>query len=293
MTAETVEFTGKRKRNWAPYILLVPSLLFLIFFFATPMFIAFRLAFQDTSGAWSLESIQTMAGDPNFWPAISATMTLVIIVIPFQLALALAMALVINKRLKGTSLWLYVYALPLAISELAAGIVWVSIFTQKGWLNSILETLGIIDRGIIWQSAESYWTLIGIIVVAEMWRATSIMMIILVAGLQSIPDEYLEAAEVYGATLWQRVRRVILPMLRPSLQVALILRIILAIQIFATAVALAGTGLTVMSAETLSWANDIDNENVAAAWAGLMLLISIFATIGVLWLLPVKDEQQV
>ena len=293
MTAQTVEYTGKRKRNWAPYILLVPSLLFLLFFFATPMFNSFVLAFQTPDGVWSLESIQLMVNDVNFWPAISATLTLVIIVIPFQLALAMAMALVINKRLRGTSLWLYVYALPLAISELAAGIVWVSIFTQKGWLNSILETLGIIERGIIWQSAESYWTLIGIIVVAEMWRATSIMMIILVAGLQSIPDEYLEAAEVYGATLWQRVRRVIMPMLRPSLQVALILRIILAIQIFATAIALAGTGLTVMSQQTLEWANDIDNDNVAAAWAGLMLLMSIIATIGVLWLLPVKDEQQV
>ena len=293
MTAETVEYTGKRKRNWAPYILLVPSLLFLLLFFATPMAQSFVLAFQTPDGVWSLESIQTMVTDANFTRAITATLTLVIIVIPFQLALAMAMALVINKRLKGTSLWLYVYALPLAISELAAGIVWVSIFTQKGWLNSILETLGIVERGIIWQSAESYWTLIGIIVVAEMWRATSIMMIILVAGLQSIPDEYLEAAEVYGATLWQRVRRVMLPMLRPSLQVALILRIILAIQIFATAVALAGTGLTVMSQQTLEWANDIDNDNVAAAWAGLMLLMSIIATIGVLWLLPVKDEQQV
>ena len=293
MTASTVEYTGKRKRNWAPYILLVPSLLFLLLFFATPMFNSFVLAFQTPDGVWSLESIQTMVDDVSFWPAIKATLTLVIIVIPFQLALAMAMALVVNKRLKGTSLWLYIYVLPLAISELAAGIVWVSIFTQKGWLNSILETLGIIERGIIWQSAESYWTLIGIIVVAEMWRATSIMMIILVAGLQSIPDEYLEAAEVYGASLWQRVRRVILPMLRPSLQVALILRIILAIQIFATAVALAGTGLTVMSQQTLEWANDIDNDNVAAAWAALMLLMSIIATIGVLWLLPVKDEQQV
>jgi multiple sugar transport system permease protein len=293
MTVDTVEFTGKRKRNWAPYILLLPSLVFLLFFFATPMANSFVLALQTPDGAWSLESIQTMVTDANFWSAIRSTLLLVVIVIPFQLALALAMALVINKRLKGTSLWLYVYALPLAISELAAGIVWVSIFTQKGWLNSILETLGLIERGVIWQSAESYWTLIGIIVVAEMWRATSIMMIILVAGLQSIPDEYLEAAEVYGATLWQRVRRVILPMLRPSLQVALILRIILAIQIFATAVALAGTGLTVMSQQTLEWANDIDNDNVAAAWAGLMLIMSIVATIGVLWLLPVKDEQQV
>ncbi|MGD8487250.1 MAG: sugar ABC transporter permease, partial [Chloroflexota bacterium] len=268
-------------------------LLFLVFFFATPMASAFVLAFQTPDGAWSLESIQTLTGDVNFWPAITATLTLVIIVIPFQLALAMAMALVVNKRLKGTSLWLYIYVLPLAISELAAGIVWVSIFTQKGWLNSILETLGIVERGIIWQSAESYWTLIGIIVVAEMWRATSIMMIILVAGLQSIPDEYTEAAEVYGATLWQRVRRVIMPMLRPSLQVALILRIVLAIQVFATAIALAGTGLTVMSQQTIEWANDIDNDNVAAAWAGLMLLMSITATIGVLWMLPVRDEQQV
>lgn len=292
MTATTVEFTGKRKRNLAPYILLIPSLLFLLAFFATPMFSSFVLAFQTPDGAWSLDSIRLMVNDANFWSAIRSTLLLVLIVIPFQLALAMAMALVINKRLKGTSLWLYVYALPLAISELAAGIVWVSIFTQKGWLNSILETLGLVERGVIWQSAESYWTLIGIIVVAEMWRATSIMMIILVAGLQSIPDEYLEAAEIYGATLWQRVRRVILPMLRPSLQVALILRIILAIQIFATAVALAGTGLTVMSQQTLEWANDIDNDHVAAAWAGLMLLMSIVATIGVLWLLPVKDEQQ-
>lgn len=292
MTAETVEFTGKRRRNWAPYILLVPSLLFLLFFFATPMFSSFVLAFQTPDGQWSLESIRTMLDDPNFTRAVTATLTLVIIVIPVQLALAMAMALVVNNRLKGTSLWLYIYVLPLAISELAAGIVWVSIFTQKGWLNSILETLGIVERGIIWQSAESYWTLIGVIVVAEMWRATSIMMIILVAGLQSIPDEYVEAAEVYGATLWQRVRRVIMPMLRPSLQVALILRIILAIQVFATAIALAGTGVTVMSQQTLAWANDIDNDNVAAAWAGLMLLMSIFATVGVLWLLPVKDEQQ-
>ena len=293
MTAQTVEFTGKRKRNWAPYILLLPSLIFLLFFFATPMANSFVLALQTPDGVWSLESIETMVTDANFTRAITATLTLVIIVITFKLALAMAMALVVNKRLKGTSLWLYIYDIPLAISELAAGIVWVSIFTQKGWLNSVLETLGIVERGIIWQSAESYWTLIGIIVVAEMWRATSIMMIILVAGLQSIPDEYLEAAEVYGASLWQRVRRVIMPMLRPSLQVALILRIILAIQIFATAVALAGTGLTVMSQQTLEWANDIDNDNVAAAWAGLMLLMSIFATVGVLWLLPVKDEQQV
>ena len=282
-----------KRRNLAPYILLAPSILYLLFFFATPMAEAFALALQDQSGAWSLESVQTMVNDSNFRRAIESTLILLVLIIPIQLALAMAMALIVNKRLRGTSLWLYVYAVPLAISELAAGIVWVSIFTQRGWLNSILESLGILERGVIWMSAESYWTLIGIILVAEAWRATSIIMIILVAGLQSIPEEYLEAAEVYGATLWQRVRRVILPMLRPSLQVAVILRVILAIQVFATVVALAGTGLTVMSEQALDWANDIDNDNVAAAWAGLMLILSLVATVGILWLLPVREEQQV
>jgi multiple sugar transport system permease protein len=278
--------------GWAPYTLLLPSLAFLAFFFATPMAQSFALAFQDATGQWSTASIERMLGDPNFRRALQTTITLVLVVIPIQFAIALAMALIVNARLRGSGLWLYLYALPLGISELAAGIVWVSIFTQRGWLNSILETLGMTDRPIIWQSPETQWLLIAIVVVAEAWRATSIIMIILVAGLQSIPREYLEAAEVYGANAWQRVRRVTLPMLRPSLQVALILRTILAFQVFATVIALAGTGLTVLADQAYGWATEIDDDHVAAAYASLILLLSIVSTILFLWLLPVREEQQ-
>ena len=117
-------------------------------------------------------------------------------------------------------------------------------------------------------------------------------MIILVAGLQSIPREYLEAADVYGATTWQRIRRVVLPMLRPSLQVALILRTILAFQVFATVIALAGSGVKVLAGEAQRWATDIDNDHVAAAYAGLILILSIVSTILFLVLLPTREEQQ-
>jgi multiple sugar transport system permease protein len=279
--------------GWAPYALLLPSLAYLALFFIAPMIGAFGLAFQDQAGNWSLASIQRMFGDFNFMRALTTTLLLVILVLPVQLVLAMAMALVINARLKGSGLWLYIYVLPLGISELAAGIVWVSVFTQTGWLNSILQTIGIIDRPIIWQSAESQWLLITLVVVAEAWRATSIIMIILVAGLQSIPPEYLEAADVYGATTWQKVRRVILPMLRPSLQVALILRTILAFQVFATVVALAGTGTVVLAQEARRWAVVIDNDNVAAAYAGLILMLSIASTLVFLWLLPTREEERV
>jgi multiple sugar transport system permease protein len=276
----------------APYALLLPSLGFLVLFFATPMVQAFALALQDPAGNVSLASVQRMIGDANFRNAVLTTVALVILVLPVQFVLAMSMALVVNARLKGSGLWLYVFALPLGISELAAGIVWVSIFTQTGWLNSILEGIGIIDRPIIWQSSETAWLLIVTIVIAEAWRATSIIMIILVAGLQSIPPEYLEAAEVYGATTWQKVRRVVLPMLRPSLQVALILRAILAFQVFATVIALAGSGLKVLAGEAQRWATDIDNDHVAAAYAGLILILSIGSTLLFLWLLPTREEQQ-
>ena len=281
-----------RRLGWAPYALLLPSLAFLAVFFATPMVQAFALAFQDTAGSWSLDSVQRMLRDASFSGALFTTLALVILVIPLQFALAMSMALIINARLKGEGLWLYIYAIPLGISELAAGIVWVSIFTQTGWLNSILEGLGIIDSPITWQSSESPWLLITLVVIAEAWRATSIIMIILVAGLQSIPREFFEAADVYGASTWQKVRRVVLPMLRPSLQVALILRTILAFQVFATVIALAGTGLDVLADEAQRWATDIDNDHVAAAYAGLILLLSIVGTALFLIALPTREEHQ-
>ncbi|HUF07392.1 MAG TPA: sugar ABC transporter permease [Candidatus Binatia bacterium] len=278
--------------GWAPYALLLPSALFLALFFATPMVQAFTLAFQGTDGAFGLSSVERMLGDTSFRSALLTTVALVILVIPIQFALAMSMALVINAQLKGQGLWLYVYALPLGISELAAGIVWVSIFTQSGWLNTVLMGIGILERPITWQSAETPWLLIGIVVIAEAWRATSIIMIILVAGLQSIPREFLEAADVYGASTWQKIRRVVLPMLRPSLQVALILRTILAFQVFATVIALAGSGLDVLAGEAQRWATDIDNDHVAAAYAGLILILSLVSTALFLILLPTREEHQ-
>lgn len=278
--------------GWAPYALLLPSLAFLAVFFATPMVQAFALAFQGSDGSFGTSSIERMLGDASFRGALLTTLALVVLVIPIQFLLAMSMALVINARLAGQGMWLYVYALPLGISELAAGIVWVSIFTQSGWLNSILIGLGVIDSPITWQSAETPWLLIGCVVIAEAWRATSIIMIILVAGLQSIPREFLEAADVYGATTGQKIRRVILPMLRPSLQVALILRTILAFQVFATVIALAGSGLDVLAGEAQRWATDIDNDHVAAGYAGLILLLSMVSTILFLVLLPTREEHQ-
>ena len=293
MPATTTMIMNRRRRNWTPLLLLVPSLIYLAVFFAVPMVQAFGLAFQDANNNWGLASWRTMFNDPNFVDALRTTLILIVVIIPVQFVLAMAMALVINAKLKFSGLWLYIYAVPLGISELAAGLIWFSIFTQTGWLNSFLEQLGLIDRPFIFLSFDRTGWLIFAVVIAEAWRATSLIMVILVAGLQGIPKDYLEAADVYGASFWQKVTRVILPIMRPSIQVALILRTILAFQAFAIVIALAGAreALTVLSAEAYYWYQDIRDPHVAAAYAALILLCSILSTVLFLWLVPVREEQ--
>ena len=282
---------ARRRLGWAPYALLAPSLLYLVVFFALPMVNAFGLAFQGEAGGYSLEPIRRMLGDERFTQALGTTLLLVVVIVPIQFVVAMGMALVVNARLKGTDLWLYVFALPLGISELAAGIVWFSILTEQGWLNSLLTQVGVLDRPFIFLDYQRPWLVILAIVVAEAWRATSIVMIILVAGLQGIPRDYLEAADVFGATPWQRVRHVIVPLLKPSIRVALILRTILAFQVFATVVALAGAATTVLANEAYRWYWSIRDSRVAAAYASLILLLSVVSTILFLVLLPTEEER--
>ena len=281
----------RRHLGWAPYALLAPSLVYLAVFFALPMVNAFGLAFQGDAGGYSLEPIRRMVGDERFGDALTTTLLLVVIIVPIQFAVAMSMALVVNARLKGTDLWLYVFALPLGISELAAGIVWFSIFTEQGWLNSLLTQLGILDRPFIFLDYQRPILLILTIVVAEAWRATSIIMVILVAGLQGIPRDYLEAADVFGATAWQRVRHVILPLLKPSIRVALILRTILAFQVFATVIALAGSATNVLAGEAYRWYQNLRDARVAAAYATLILILSVVSTVLFLLLLPTEEDR--
>lgn len=281
----------KRKNNPEPYLLLVPSVIYLLVFFAWPMVQAFSLAFRSSDGVWSFEFFKRMVGDASFWPALRNTFTLILILIPVQFILALCMALLVTAGLRGSGLLIYIYAIPIAVSDLAAGIVWFSIFTERGYLNTALQALGVLDKPFIYLQYGSSWAILAVIM-AEVWRATSIVFVILVAGLQGIPKEYNEAAEVFGAGWLSRLWRVTLPMLRPSIQVALILRTILAFQVFAVVVALTGEGVKVLASEAYQWYSAWRNLNVAAAYAAVILAISLGSTFFYLRTMRSQDNAQ-
>jgi len=278
-----------KRRTLEPYLLLLPSTAYLLFFFAWPMAKAFGLAFQTDEGQLTLAYLQRMFDDAAFSEALLSTFKLIIAIVPLQFILALVMALLMMERLRGSDILVYIYSIPLAVSDLAAGIIWFSIFTERGYLNSLLNGLGVLDKPFLFLDYRTNWPLVAI-VLAETWRATSIVFVVLVAGLQSIPRDYVEAAEVFGAGWFKRVWLVVLPLLRPSIQTALILRTILAVQVFAVVAALAGRGVTVLAAEAYRWYGEYRNPHMAAIYAMFILSISLATAFVYLRTLRIKEE---
>jgi multiple sugar transport system permease protein len=274
-----------------PYLLLAPAALFLCLFFIAP-FIQVAIQAVTANGEFTLQHFRTMASDWKFQPALTNTLLLAVVVVPIQIAMALGMASLVTGMGRGRDLILYIWTIPLGISDLAAGLIWLALLEQNGFLNSFLYTIGVTEGPVNWLTYQHPGLLFLAVVVAEVWRATAIVLVILVAGMGLIPKEYYEAAEVFGAGPWKRFVKITLPLLRPSLQTALILRTILAFEVFAVVLALAGTNMPVLMEETFNWQFTLQNRSVAAAYALVMLGISIVFTVVFLITLRVRPEQQ-
>jgi multiple sugar transport system permease protein len=267
----------RRARLPAPLALVAPSVILLAALFLWPLAVGIGQALRGDSG-FTTQYLRRMVDDAYFWPAARNTALLIVVLIPLQFGFAVTMALLLRARPRLSWLYFYLWTVPLAISDLAAGLVWLSVFTDRGYLNSVLAHLGLGD-GYPWLSYQHPATLFLAVLVAELWRSTSLVLIIVVAGLQNVPRDYDEAAAVFGATYRQRLRHVILPQLRPSLQVALILRTILGLQTFAVAQALTGRNFPLLVGETYQWYVNLQNEHVAAAIALVILALSMATAI--------------
>jgi len=277
-----------RRRRIPPAVLLIaPSVIFMALLLGWPVVQGVLQAFRDDQG-FTLEFVNRMVQDPYFWPAVRNTLLLIVVMIPLQFALAIAMALMLRSNPRLHKVHFFVWAIPLALSDLAAGLVWLAIFNDRGYLNSILSWFGL--QGTSWLAYDNQTSMFICVLIAELWRATSLVLIIVVAGLQGIPKDYDEAAQVFGATFWQRLRHVTLPLLKPSLQVALILRTILAFQTFAVAQALTGQNFPLVVGETYRWYTGLQNPNVAAALALVILVVSMLTSI--FYLRALRDKNQ-
>ena len=275
-----------------PYLLLAPAVIFLLVFFLYPFLLVAWQAIANDEGQLTTQYITKMFRHWKFDKALGNTFLLVIAIVPIQVVLSLLMASMVSSMSRGRDTVLYIWTIPLGISDLAAGIIWLAIFEQTGFLNSFLFGLGLIDQPQTFLGYQNKMTIFIAVMLAEVWRATAIMLVILVAGIGLIPKEYYEAGEVFGAGRWKRFLKISLPLLKPSLQTALILRVILAFEVFAVVAALGGTNLPVLMGEVYDWQFKLQDSHIAAAYAMLILVISIAFTLLFMWTLRTPREAQ-
>jgi multiple sugar transport system permease protein len=218
------------------YIFMSPVILGLLLFYLGPMVASFYFSLTSydmlSSARWvGLDNYRTMADDQIFWKSLRVTIIYSGVSVPLVLGLALALALLLNQRFKGVTAFRTIYYLPTVMSGVAIATLWRWIFNADfGILNLLLEKVGII--GPNWLGSET-WALPALIM-TSLWTAGGTMLIFL-AGLQGIPADLYEAAEIDGAGMWNRFRNITLPLISHVTFFNLVLGIIGALQVFAEA----------------------------------------------------------
>jgi trehalose/maltose transport system permease protein len=227
---------GEERLAW---VMLVPVLLALLALGVYPALSTIWFSFQQ-GGSFGLNmtgvgfaNYVRLFHDAQFWDAFKFSMLYSIVTVIGQMILGTALALFANRKFPGRWLARAAIIFPWAIPTATNSVMWAYIFNdQYGLVNSLLEHLGLMNPAhpIIWLgSAQSATALIYFLAI---WKANSLVALLVLAGLQSIPDEVYEAARIDGASAWQTLWRVTLPLLRSTLLVTLILRTIESLQAF-------------------------------------------------------------
>ncbi|ABR31553.1 ABC transporter permease [Thermosipho melanesiensis] len=220
-------------KKMIPYILITPTLIYYLIFWLRPVISAIYYSFFDENNVFTLNNYAMIFKDPYFKEALINTAIFVLVSVTLEFVIALGLALIINKKFKGAQILLSIALIPMALPAVAVGAMWSSGFATYGWVNSLLYHLGIItENGKIAFLAGSDFQSLMLIILIDAWQVIPFMMVILLAGLQGLSKDSIEAGYIFGGTKFTVLRKITLPMLKPSIQTALILRIISAIQVW-------------------------------------------------------------
>jgi len=282
------------KRSFAklvPYLLILPVVLYYAMFWLRPVITTIVGSFTDTAGKFTLGNFAMVFQDPDFWPAIANTTIIVIFSVTLEFFAALLLALLINRRFKGSSAFLFVAMIPMALPAVAVAAMWVTGLTAHGWINSLLYYLGILQEGqkIYWL-AGSHAALLALIIIIDAWQVIPSVMIILLAGLQNIPEETQEAGYVFGGTYFTVLRKITIPILSPTIQTAVILRLISAIQIWLIIVLLLGfSRMPVLVERIVFYHEEVSNLKISYQMAtSYTIIVSVLVSLAALLYLQVS-----
>lgn len=284
---EQIKFNKKNLKKWSwGYFMISPTIIGLLILNIFPTIKTFILSFQKTgdfgNNVWTgLSNYKKLLTDEVVISAIGNTFKYAIIVVPISILLSLIVAVLLNQNIKGKSIYRTIYFIPMVAAPAAIAMIWKWLFNSEfGLINQILNIIGI--DGPMWLTNPNT-ALISISIVG-IWSCIGYNMVLLLAGLQEIPKDYYEAANVDGASSIKIFFKITLPLLSPTMFFVVVTSIISSLQVFDTIFMMIDkTSIAIEKTQSLvylfyKYSFVVNDQGYGAAIVMLLLVIIIFIT---------------
>ncbi|HEX3083713.1 MAG TPA: sugar ABC transporter permease [Pyrinomonadaceae bacterium] len=275
------------------YVLLAPTVAVLLALTIYPLIYSVRISLQSESHHWTLQNFARLLNDQFFLSALAHTILYAAIALTFEFFIGLALALLLNTQMRGRTVFRSLLLAPMMLPAVVVGVVWrLMLNSNFGAVNGTLKGLGINADALTWTASPKL--AMASVIVADIWQWTPFMFLILLAGLQAIPQEPYEAALIDGAGAWQTFLHVTLPLLKPAILIALLLRTMDLLRVFDQIFILTEGGPG-FATETVSLyiyrtAFRFSNFGYAAAMSFVLLLITNVISVGYIRMLRTESE---
>ena len=285
MTAPVLGSEDRRSQRRLAYLLIAPAVILMLAVTAYPIGYAFwlslhryNLASPADTAFIGFANYQTILTDKYWWTAFFVTLAITVISVAIEFVLGLALALVMHRTIFARGLIRTAVLIPYGIVTVAAAYSWYYAWTPgTGYLADLLPD----GSAPLTQQIPS----LAVIILAEVWKTTPFMALLLLAGLALVPDDLLRAAEVDGAGFWTRLTRVIIPLIKPAILVALLFRTLDAFRIFDNIYVLTGGSNDTASVSILGYNNLFKAFNIGL---GSAISVLVFAAVALIAFVFIK-----
>ncbi len=276
------------RRHGLDIAMLAPLFLYILFFMLIPVVQSIYFSFVRAGTKHiTLANYDDVIHRSQFKHAFINTLGITLIGVSMEMIAGIVIALMLSRSFHGRGILRSVVLVPLGVPTLVSGAAMLYFVGFTGYLNRVLLDLHIIDVPVYWQ--QSGIRGMFAIALADLWKATPLVVLILLAGLESIPRDVYEAADIDGASSWNKFWNHTLPLLMPAITMALILRAIDAFRIFDIAIVLAGQSIPVMSS-FVYYDYQAGRTNTAASAAVILLGMILVFVIAYLLLVARRTE---
>ncbi len=216
-------------KGWLGLAFIVPSFVFILGLFLVPLVMTIWMSFYNwpllgRTKFVGLANYAELVADVQLWHSLGFTLLYTVLVTAAIMIVAFPLALLVDRPLRIVGFFRTIYFMPVVIGFGAASTLWMWLLNpDSGVFAQLLRAVGLIDSAP--RPLESFWPALGVIILMVVWKTAGFTMVILLTGLQGIPNDVIEAAKIDGANAWSRFRRITLPLMRNSVVLALVLNV--------------------------------------------------------------------